>query len=220
MPLAEQAIFTSLARRGKAGYHLVSRSPGLTEPEAAALAAWSPSHGALIVDPANRLSVNFHPLPGGRFAVSRTREGRSEYSGRGGRQVYTHALVVDLAQLRRAGYQPFALYRDALALGHFQYRADPEPVLASVPLSSLHPGSDLGRFAPLVRELGPSTIDSVVAELDAGQSVRFVYPGDRAALAEFLAGRLSHDTLTRMSFATSLQPSAVRPYRLTLVAAG
>ena len=43
--LAEQAIFTSLARRGKSGYHLVARSPGVTESEASALATWSPSHG-------------------------------------------------------------------------------------------------------------------------------------------------------------------------------
>ena len=47
---AEQAIFTSLPRRGKAGYHLVARSPGVTDAEAKALATWSPSHGALIVD--------------------------------------------------------------------------------------------------------------------------------------------------------------------------
>lgn len=216
--LAEQAVFTSLSRRGKAGYHLVARSPGLTEPEAATLAAWSPSHGALIVDAANRVSVNFHPLPGGRFAVSRTCEGRSEYSGRGGRQLYTHALVIDPSHLRRAGYQPFAIYRDALAQGHFVYRADPEPVLAAAPLSTLHPSFDHGRFAALVRELGPSTIESVVSRLDAGQAVEFPYAGDRTALAEFLTGRLSHDSLTRTSFTTSLLPSAVRPYRLNLIA--
>ena len=48
---ADQAIFTSLVRRGKSGYHLVARSPGITEAEAGSLARWAPSHGGLIVDP-------------------------------------------------------------------------------------------------------------------------------------------------------------------------
>ena len=83
--VAEQAIFTSLPRRGKAGYHLVARSPGVSDSEATTLATWSPSHGALIVDAPNRTSVNFLPLPGGRFALSRTCEGRpSTAAGAGG----------------------------------------------------------------------------------------------------------------------------------------
>ena len=32
----EQAIYTSLPRDGRAGYHVVSRSPGLTDDEARA----------------------------------------------------------------------------------------------------------------------------------------------------------------------------------------
>src|SRR5262249_47040117 len=113
---AEQAIFTSMTRLGKSGYHLVARSPGVSESDAITLATWSPSHGALIVDAANRTSVNFHPMPGGRYALSRTCEGPPEYSGRGGRQLYTHALILEKAKLQQACYQPFALYRDALAL--------------------------------------------------------------------------------------------------------
>src|SRR5205823_490496 len=60
---AEQAIFTSLPRRGKAGYHLVARSPGVSDAEANALTTWSPSHGGLVVDASNHSSANFHPLP-------------------------------------------------------------------------------------------------------------------------------------------------------------
>ena len=57
-----------------------------------------------------------------------------------------------------------------------------------------------------------------MCQLDAGQSVVFPYGGDRAALAEFLVGRLPIDSIMRTSFATSLHPSVVRPYRLNLVA--
>ncbi len=217
---AEQAIFTSLARRGKSGYHVVARSPGLTESEANTVATWSPSHGGLIADPANPVSLNFFPLPSGRYALARTREGRAEYSGRGGRQLYTHALILDAAFLGRAGYQPVALYRDALALGHFHYRADPDPVLHPVELSSLYPRRKADGAAGFTRDLGLSGIDTLVAQLDAGRPVVLPYPGDRLALAEFLLGRLPADAVMRTSFATNLHPSSVRPYRLNLVAAG
>src|SRR5208337_2441493 len=49
--------------------------------------------GSLLLDQYNRVSVNFHPLPSGRFALSRTCEGPPEYSGRGGRQLYTHIMI-------------------------------------------------------------------------------------------------------------------------------
>src|SRR5262245_2516480 len=121
---AEQAVFTSLPRRGRGGYHLVSRSRGVDETDAQALTQWAPSHGALIVDGTNRTSVNFLPLPSGRFALSRTCSGPPEYSGRGGRQLYTHFLIVDDAGLQAVGFQPFSLYRDAMALGYLLYQPD------------------------------------------------------------------------------------------------
>src|SRR4051812_485502 len=115
---AEQAIFTSLPRAGKAGYNLVTRSQGVSQREAAAVTTWSPSHGALIIDAANRASVNFHSLPSGRYALSRTCAGSTEYSGRGGQQLYTHTLIVNDKTLKKAGNLPLALYRTALALGY------------------------------------------------------------------------------------------------------
>jgi hypothetical protein len=45
---AEQAVFTSLLRRGRGGYHLVSRSKGVHAADAQSLARWAPSHGALM----------------------------------------------------------------------------------------------------------------------------------------------------------------------------
>jgi len=64
----EQAIFTSLPRHGRGGYHLVSRSKGVSGQDAQAISRWSPSHGSLLQDQSNRVSVNFFSLPGGRFA--------------------------------------------------------------------------------------------------------------------------------------------------------
>jgi hypothetical protein len=217
--LAEQAIFTSLMRRGKAGYHLVSRSPGVTESEALSLATLSPSHAGMIADLANKASVNFHPMPSGRFALARTREGGAEYSGRGGRQLYTHAVIFEVAKLKEVGYQPFAIYRDALALGHFHYRANPPSILKPLPLSSVYP-PQMCNPSWLIRELGQHELESVLGQLDAGHGVVLPFAGDRAALAEALIDRLSPQTVLNLSFATSLHPSAVRPYQLTLVAPG
>src|SRR3954447_12199698 len=155
MPVwAEQAIFTSMTRLGKSGYHVVARSPGISESDATSLATWSPSHGALIVDAANRTSVNFHPLGSSRFVLSRTCEGPPEYSGRGGRQLYTHALIFDAAKFNQASRQPFAIYRDALALGYLHYRGAPESILQPVELSitSTHP--DESAWAERARSLG------------------------------------------------------------------
>lgn len=216
--LAEQAIFTSLTRLGKSGYHLVARSPGISDSDAIALATWAPSHGALIVDAANPTSVNFHPMPSGRYALSRTCEGPPEYSGRGGRQLYTHALVVDSEKLRQSRHRIFAIYRDALALGYLHYQAAPEPVLQPVALSTVYPPpAEDEPGGDAVPGLDPESLQQVRDRLTSGDDVKLPYAGDRIALAECLLAPLEPAALAELSFTTSLQPSAARPYRLVLV---
>jgi GTPase-associated protein 1, N-terminal domain type 2 len=214
---AEQAIFTSLVRRGRGGYHLVSRSRGVDDTDAQALARWSPSHGGLIVDEKNRTSVNFHPLPSGRFALSRTCAGPPEYSGRGGHQLYTHFLIVDDAALESVGCHPFLIYRDAMALGCFVYQLNPKEVLEPVRLSQLHPRREADHWAARARELDMANPRLILDRLQSGQTVRFVYAGDRTALAECLISMLPSQAARRASFATSLVPALVRPFALSLV---
>lgn len=214
---AEQAIFTSIPRRGREGYHLVSRSRGLDDAEAQALTRWAPSHGALIVDSWNRISVGFHPLPGGRFALSRTCAGPAEYSGRGGVQLYTHTLIIDEAALRVVGFQPFAPYRDAMAMGYLLYQPDPGAVLEPVLLSRLHPRRDGGFWAERAVELALPALGALRNRLEAGTPVQFAYIGDRTALAECLIGILPPESVQRTSFSTSLVPSSARPFVLSLV---
>jgi hypothetical protein len=217
---AEQAIFTSLPRRGKSGYHLVARSRGVSDLEAGALTTWSPSHGALITDAANRTSVNYHSLPGGRFALSRTCEGPAEYSGRGGRQLYTQTLIFDDKALRQAGNQPWALFRAALALGYFHYRPDPEETLPSVRLLTTYPTPDETYWSERVRALGLTSPSALVEKLCKGQTVELAYDGDRALLAESLTGLAPPESRPQISFATSLRPSMVRPFLLVLTGTG
>jgi hypothetical protein len=217
---AEQAIFTSLTRRGQAGYHVVARSPGVSESDASALVTWSPSHGGLIVDAANRTSVNFHPMPGGRFALSRTCEGPAEYSGRGGRQLYTHALIFDPGAIRPVADDPIALYRATLPLGHFHYRTDPGPRLDPVQLPSTCARPDDSAWADRARALALPDLDHLRGRLASGQPVQLAHAGDRIVVAECLLGLLPGEARRGVSFATSLLPSAVRPFQLTLVGPG
>jgi hypothetical protein len=213
----EQAIFTSMPRHGRGGYHVVSRSPGVPEADATALATWSPSLGALIVDASNHTSVNFHPLPSGRLALSRTCEGPAEYTGRGACQLYTHALIVEWPALRAAGGHPVALYRDALAQGHLRYRPEPDPVLTRVDLSTLYVHRDAESWSDHALSLGLPSLGQLEAQLAAGQPIRYRFAGDRIALVECLLGLLPPDLIPATSFSTSLQPSAVRPFRLSLL---
>jgi hypothetical protein len=214
---AEQAVFTSLPRRGKSGYHLVARSPGITDLEAGAVSTWSPSHGALITNAANRFSVNYHSLPGGRFALSRTCEGPAEYSGRGGRQLYTHILIVDEKLLRRAGNHPWALFRAALALGYLRYRAEPEATLTPLRLCSTYPTHDPAHWSERALALGLDSPGLLVEKLMKGQTVELAYSGDRTLLAECLIALVPAEIRLQVSFSTSLRPSRVRPYQLAMI---
>ncbi|CAN5641878.1 hypothetical protein BH23PLA1_BH23PLA1_15940 [soil metagenome] len=213
---AEQAIFTSLERDGRSGYHLAARSPGLQEAEAVALAAWSPSHGALLLDEANQSSLNFHPLPGGRLALARTCQGPAEYSGRGGRQLYTHALILDPRWLPSEGAGPFDLYRDAMSRGCFRYRPNPPAILEPIPLARVFRPASPERWSPRARELGVPDPDLIRNRLLAGRDVVLRYSGNRIELAECLLGFIESGA-SPISFSTSLRPSPTRPYLLSLV---
>lgn len=214
----DQAIFTSLVRRGgMSGYHLTSRSTGVSDAEAGALTTWSPSHGALIVDRDNRTSVNFHSLPTGRFALSRTCEGLPEYSGRGGRQLYTHFLIFDHALLKATAFQPFAIYRDALALGYLRYRPAPESILKPVMLSQVYIRDDEEIWLERAKLWGLPSLDELRQHMERDVQVKYAYAGDRIRLAECVINLLHPEAVPMISFSTSLQPSTVRPYKFCLV---
>jgi hypothetical protein len=99
------------------------------------------------------------------------------------------------------------------------YRADPPERLEPVRLSALHIARDEAAWIAHSIELGLPPLDPLRSKLLAGRPVRFTYAGDRALLAECLLGSLPAHSIRRTSFATSLEPSHVRPYILSLVGA-
>ena len=60
-------------------------------------------------------------------------------------------------------------------------------------------------------------LGDLVEKLNAGETVELAHAGDRALLAECLIALVSPEIRPRVSFATSLRPSLVRPYQLVLV---
>lgn len=209
MPRSDQAIFTSLARSTRSGYHLVARSGGVVESEARRLSVGSPTEGALIVDSENRTSVNFGMLPSGRYGLSRTCEGPAEYSGRGGRQVYTHTILIGADALARWGWHPIRLYRALRAQGVFIYEPNPPEVLDGVELPSCHAARDSGARSDVTSGL--------LEAVERQGAVVWPYRGDRLRLIEDLLDDLPESEREALSFTTGLRPSSARPVRVALV---
>jgi hypothetical protein len=126
-------------------------------------------------------------------------------------------LIVDEPVLRAVGFQPFALYRDAMAMGYLLYQHDPGDALEPVPISRLHPRRDAGFWTDRAVELALPPLEPLRDQLQSGSPLRFAYVGDRTALAECLIGLLPPESVRRTSFSTSLVPSSARPFVLTLV---
>src|SRR5690606_6262616 len=110
---ADQAIFTSIDSPRGGGYQLAAKSEGISLAEARELSAWGPSHDSLWETDEAAGSCNFHRLQSGRLAISRSIHGAAEYSGRGGRSVYTHYLVLSADDFARWDSNPFDVLRAA-----------------------------------------------------------------------------------------------------------
>jgi len=120
--ILEQAIFTSARTRRSDGYQLVAHSPGIVEEDTRALSKWGPSHDSLRDPDLHAESVNFHQLPSGAYAVSKTTAAGGEHSERAGPQVYTQYLVAPRDSFSRFSNNPFALLTAACAQGTLDVR--------------------------------------------------------------------------------------------------
>jgi len=170
------------------------------------------------VDANNTVSVNFQFLASQRYALSRTCQGHPEYSGRGGRQLYTHFLIFSPDVLRYVHFQPFHLYRDALTRGLLHYRPHPSQQLPRIQFSSLYPLPTATFWEERARALGLGDLHRLAREIRAVRRPLVVpFGGNRSDLVECLLGMLDGPLVGALSFSTSLKPSNVRPYRLCVV---
>src|SRR5262245_25593406 len=105
------------------------------------------------------------------LTLSRTCEGPPEYSGRGGRQLYTHHLVFDADFLDVVVGHPMTVYRDAMALGLLLYQSNPAEVLKPAKLSTLHTRLAPADWARRADLLGLPPLQPLCDRLVAGKPV-------------------------------------------------
>lgn len=207
----EQALFTSAQTRHARGYHLVARSPGITDEMAKALAVWSPSHDSLVENHAAAESLNYYRLNHEWAALTRSVNGESEYSNRGGLRLETNMLVFRAKQLAGYDEHPLLLADTALSLGHLRLRDQTPQQLDVIDL----PHSSWGRIDDA---LIPCEGDRNFAERVVDQLTRrrvIMIGVDRPkTLVQAVFDQLPRKERGRVTFSTGLRPSLHRPFSL------
>ena len=208
--LVEQTIFTSAETSRGRGYHLVSRSAGITRGLETLLNVWCPSHTSLRDREDDASSLNFHPLDQHFFSLSRTVNGGPEFSQRGGLQVVTMILVVHREQLAGYGYNSLALARTTRALGHLRWT---NTFPTRLPALELPDEASSESIVPPNRQPFPA-LDKTINLLRRDEEVALLVEDDGLSSIESILEQLPQSERCRLSFTSGLKPSNQRPFRL------
>ena len=214
MTSIEQAVFTSAQTDRSDGYQVVAASPGVSEADVRELAAWGPSHDAMLRSTPGATSINFHPLPSGAYCVGRTTPAGSEYSGRRGARVYTQSLVVSAEVLGRFANNPFALLKAVSASGALRAYETVPKRLNPLRLVGRAAAVDESLLGQLRQEPGPEWMATLVqAALDSpAVAVAGGIPAEKIIAG--LINCLPPECRTEFSFSTGLKLSSRRPFRV------
>lgn len=205
----EQAIFTSIRSRRAQGYHVVASSNGVDDRVLQALTTWGPSHASLLSREPEAESWNFHSLAGDWYGISRTTHGGSEYSGRGGLQVYTHFLLVRAEQLASYQFDALQFARTAHVLGYLRLAASPPDVLPVLDLPS-HPLT-MPKYSTDAPPLG---FDDILRTLRFQNRLVVVGQHDPLPMLMLILRETKPEDRLKMSFCTGLRPSVHRNFQL------
>jgi hypothetical protein len=217
MDRIDQAIFTSAETSRAHGYQVVAASPGVGEDDGRELAAWGPSHDSLLAAGHGASSLNFHPLPSGRYCVSRTVPAGAEHSGRGGPRIYTQCLLVPPEVLARFANNPFALARAAVANGSFRVEDEVPRQLAPLRLTGRAAAVDPDLLARLCANPGPEWLATLVQAALACRSVAVAGGPPAEHLIAGLVNCLPPECRPEFSFSTGLRSCPRRPFRIMAV---
>lgn len=207
----EQAIFTSSKTRRGEGYHVVARSAGITSEDVTALNRWCPSHAVLGGDTSAE-TMNFHPLAEGGYALSRTTHGGKEFSGRGGLQVVTIALVLKPRHLAGYDNNPFRLARVAQSLGYLRWSLGFSEKLPLVEL----PDVERAETELLSNDDFPY-VNGILHRLKNRQRVACISTTLASEIVEGTLRRLPVPKRLEVSFTTGLKWSKQRPFALHVI---
>jgi len=212
----EQAIFTSLCSQRQKGYQLAASSPGLTAGEVQELSVWGPAHDALMCDAGRPLSINFHRLSSGRFAVSRTHLNGDEYSGRGGGQVYSHILVLRERVFASFGYHPFRVLEAAEVAGRLTLWEPGTETLESFPLPGACSPVRGIEVARAKQTLSTSLLSRLLHITMLPENVGVMTDRNPHLQVAAMFDLLPLDRRTDMTFSTGLKPSQQRNFHLQI----
>ncbi len=213
----EQAIFTSVRRSTREGYHVAATSPGVDHDEIRELSIWGPAHDALLDPRQGAQSINFHQLSSGRFCVSLTTALDAEYSGRGGCEVYTQSLLVAPETLRRFANDPFRLLDAARAAKQL---TPLRPVPETLPSFSLVGKASAVNSLLLTRLMQTPGVGALIRLLEVALTAPALALAHTLPAARLFAGLLNLlpvECRPAFSFTTGLHPSSRRPFRWCVV---
>jgi hypothetical protein len=210
----EQAVFTSARTSRLEGYQLVSTSAGITAEDARQLTIWGPAHDSLLRDDLSASSVNFHPISADKYCISRTIAGQSEYSARGGRQIYTHCLVIDRENFAKFANNPFRVLSAATASGELRIKTVYPPRMQTLKLFPVGKPVDFKLFEKSGTNGQPYRLTSwFEAALREPRIALTGYSSDEGLLAEFF-NLLPVEVRPDFSFSKGLKYSQRRPFRI------
>lgn len=213
----KQAVYTSVRTGRNEGYQLAARSPGISDQEARELMQWGPGHDSLYPDSPAETSINFHHVESGAYCVSQTKLAGREYSGRGGRRVHTHMVLVPPQTLLRFANNPFRVMDALIAAGRVESCED-------VP-ARLEPVNLIGRASPVnttnlkqvLRHTGPHALAALVNAALNTQRLGLVSKISGQKLFRALLDLLPLSARPAFSLTTGLRVSATRNYRLVVL---
>jgi hypothetical protein len=219
MGQVDQAIFTSARTDQRDGYHLVSRSDGISEPDALALSQWCPSHDSLISENVGTSCTSFFRLPSGASCVSVTSSAGAEYSGRRGPKIYTQCLVARAETMTQFANNPLALLRAVKAVGQLRILSNPPTRLACLDLVGRARSLDQASIAPLLKSPGARWLTAMAA---AAQNEHRWITLSRHRAEKVVAGLLNclpPAMRLKFTFTTGLRYSRRRPFQMTWLGA-
>ena len=175
----EQAIFTSATRASSEGYRLIAASSGIGSAERRVIQRCAPSHASLTTDSDAARATSFLALPDGRLCVARSTHVGMEQTGRGGRRVYTHLLVLAADDFAAFDSNPFHILRLAEQAGVLTPDVDASGTLDPIALTPQPDGSAVDRVTIGLDRVEPHRLRFVVERLIAGAKLVDRRPGAR-----------------------------------------
>ncbi len=211
--LIELAVFTSVRSARNEGYQLAATSPGVSKEDARALSKWGPAHDSLLDPTPLGVSVNFHPLPSGRFCMGRSMPAGAEWSGRGER-IATHMLLVPPEVLARFANDPFRLLAAVEITGRLPSADETPERLEPFHLPGRAAAVDGSLLARLAVDPSRRALCGLLDAVLEGAPLGVVAPLRASRLFAGLWNVLPVACRTGLSFTTGLKDSLSRPFDL------